>query len=183
MTDLEQYILDEWREDYREGRVARREFLRRIVVFSGGVGAGLAVLTSLGVPAGVEEIAAAASAPLPLRAQASAITVSPTDPAIDARMVSFPSGGTTLLAYLALPRNKPKAPGVSVVHENRGLLEHHKDVTRRLAKAGYAALAVDLISPAGGTDKFDDGAQVSSQLAHTPPDQLVGMLNAGVQYL
>ena len=133
MTDLEQYILDEWTEDYREGRVARREFLRRIVVFSGGAAAGLAVLKGLGVSAGMEEVAAAASAPPPLRAQATGITVSPTDPAIDARMVSFPSGGTTVLAYLALPRGKAKAAGVSVVHENRGLLEHHKDVTRRLA--------------------------------------------------
>ena len=183
MTDLEQYILDEWTEDYREGRVARREFLRRIVVFSGGAAAGLAVLKGLGVSAGMEEVAAAASAPPPLRAQATGITVSPTDPAIDARMVSFPSGGTTVLAYLALPRGKAKAAGVSVVHENRGLLEHHKDVTRRLAKAGYAALAADLASPAGGTDKVADGAEVASQLAHTPPEQLVGMLNAGVQYL
>ena len=183
MTDLEQYILDEWTEDYREGRLARREFLRRIVVFSGGAGACLAALSGLGVSAGMEEVAAAASAPPPLRAQAAGITVSPTDPAIDARMVSFSSGGTTVLAYLALPRSKPKAPGVSVVHENRGLLEHHKDVARRLAKAGYAALAVDLASPAGGTDKIADSAEVSSQLAHTPPEQLVAMLNAGVQYL
>ena len=59
MTDLEQYILDEWTEDYREGRVARREFLRRIVVFSGGAAAGLAVLKGLGVSAGMEEVAAA----------------------------------------------------------------------------------------------------------------------------
>jgi carboxymethylenebutenolidase len=183
MTDLERYILDEWADDYREGRMARREFLRRIVVLSGGVLAGLAVLSSLGVPAGVEEIAAAASAPPPLRAQATGVTVSPDDPAIEARGVSFSSGGATVLAYLAMPRNKPKAPGVSVVHENRGLLEHHKDVTRRLAKAGYAALAVDLASPGGGTDKFADSAEVTSLLVRTPPEQLVGMLNAGVQYL
>src|SRR5712691_9335505 len=168
MTDLERYILDEWTEDYRDGHLNRREFLRRIVVFSGGSGAGLSVLATLGIPASAEEVAAAAAAPAPVRAQAAAVTVPPDDPAIDARMVSFPLGGTAILAYLALPKNKPKAPGVSVVHENRGLLEHFKDVSRRLAKAGYAALAVDLLSPHGGTDKFTDSAQAATVLFQTP---------------
>jgi carboxymethylenebutenolidase len=183
MTDLERYILDEWTEDYHKGHIPRREFLRRIIVLSGGTAAGLSMLANLGVSASVGEIAEAASAPAPLRAQVPGVTVSPDDLVIDARMVTFPLGGTTIQAYLVLPRNKPKAPGVSVVHENRGLLEHHKDVTRRLAKAGYAALAVDLASPGGGTDKFTDSAQVTALLARTPPTQLVGMLNTGVRYL
>ena len=183
MTDLERYILDEWTDDYRSGRLARREFLRRIAVLSGGAAAGLAVLAGRGVRASVDEIAQAAGGPAPALAQASGTTVPPDDPAIEARAVSFPLGGTTILAYLALPRNKPNAPGVSVVHENRGLLEHHKDVTRRLAKAGYAALAVDLASPGGGTNVSEDSAQVTALLVRTPPDQLVGMLQAGVRYL
>lgn len=183
MTDLERYILDEWTEDYRVGRLVRREFLRRIAVFSGGAAAGLAVLAHRGVAASALEIAEAAAGPVPAAAQGAGVTVAPDDPAIETRSVSFPSGGTTTLAYLALPRNKPKAPGVSVVHENRGLLEHNKDVTRRLAKAGYAALAVDLASPGGGTDRFQDSAQVSGLIGRTPPDELVAMLNAGVGYL
>lgn len=183
MTDLERYILDEWTADYRAGRLARREFLRRIAVFSGGAATGLAVLASRGFAASAEEVAAAAGTPAPLRAQGTGVTVPPDDPAIEARMVSFPAAGMTVLAYLALPRNKPKAAGVTVTHENRGLLEHFKDVCRRLAKAGYAALAVDLVSPQGGTDKFTDSAQVSTYLARTPPAQHVELLNAGVQYL
>jgi carboxymethylenebutenolidase len=183
MTDFERYILDEWSEDYRGGRLSRRELLRRTVVLSGGVAGGIAALARLGVDASTEEVAAAASSPAPLRAQTAAVTVPADDPAIEAKPVSIPMGGSTLLAYLALPRNVPKAPGVSVVHENRGLLEHHKDVARRLAKAGYAALAVDLASAEGGTDKFADSAEVSALLAKTPPDQLVAMLNTGVRYL
>jgi carboxymethylenebutenolidase len=183
MTDLERYILDEWTDDYRSGRLARREFLRRIAVFSGGAAAGLAVLAGRGVAASPDEIAEAAAGSVPVVAQASGTTVPPDDPAIETRAVSFPLGGTTVLAYLALPRNTPRAPGVSVVHENRGLLEHHKDVTRRLAKAGYAALAVDLASPGGGTDVSSDSAQVTALLGRTPADQLVAMLNAGVRYL
>jgi len=183
MTDLERYILDEWTDDYRSGCLVRREFLRRIAVLSGSAAAGLAVLASRGVRASVDEIAQATGGPVAAVAQASGTTVAPNDPAIEARAVSFPLGGTTILAYLALPRNKPNAPGVSVVHENRGLLEHHKDVTRRLAKAGYAALAVDLVSPGGGTNVTDDSAQVTALLVRTPPDDLVGMLQAGVRYL
>lgn len=183
MTDLERYILDEWTDDYRAGRLVRREFLRRIAVFSGGAAAGLVVLASRGFPASAEEVAAAAASPAPLRAQAVGVTVPPTDPAIDARMVSFPLGGTTVLAYLALPKAQPKAPGVLVIHENRGLLEHFKDVSRRLAKAGYAALAVDLVSPRGGTEKIADSAEVTTYLSRTPPAQHVEILNAGVRYL
>lgn len=183
MTDLERYILDEWTDDYRAGRLPRREFLRRIAVFSGGAAAGLAVLAGRGFATSAEEVADAATSPAPLRAQAVGVTVPADDPAIDARMVSFPAGGTTILAYLAAPKNKPKAPGVIVNHENRGLLEHFKDVCRRLAKAGYVALAVDLVSPQGGTDKFADSAQVSTYLSRTPPAQHVELLNAGVRYL
>ena len=183
MTDLERYILDEWTDDCRSGRLPRREFLRRVAVFSGGAAAGLVLLTSRGFPASAGEIAQAAAAPAPLRAQGSGVTVPPNDPAFEANMVSFPGGGTTVQAYLAVPRNKPKGPGVIVIHENRGLLEHFKDVCRRLAKAGYAALAVDLVSPQGGTEKFTDSAQVSTYLARTPPGQHVELLNAGVRYL
>lgn len=183
MTDLERYILDEWTEDYRDGHLPRREFLRRIAVFAGGTAAGLAVLAGRGFATSAEEIAEAASMPAPLRAQASAVTVPLDDPAIEARMVSFPHGGMAVQAYLALPRNKPKAPGVIVIHENRGLTDHFKDVSRRLAKAGYAGLAVDLVSPQGGTDKVADSAQVSTYLFRAPAAQHVELLNAGARYL
>lgn len=183
MTDLERYILDEWTEDYREGHLARREFLRRIVIFSGGAAAGVSTLASLGIPASAEEMAAAARAPVPLRAQTAAVTVPADDPAIEARAVSFPLGETAVQAYLALPKQKPKASGLIIVHENRGLVEHFKDVARRLAKAGYAALSPDLLSPQGGTDKFTDSAQAATVLFQTPPAQHVAVLNAGVRYL
>ncbi len=183
MTDLARYVLEEWAEEYQQGRVNRREFLRRIAVFSGGAAAGLAVLQTLGVTASAEEIAAAAAAGAPLRAQVPGVTVRPDDPDIVVQTVSFPLDTLLVLGYLARPTNKTEAPGVLVVHENRGLLEHHKDVTRRLAKAGYVALAVDLASPGGGTDKFADPAAVTALLAQTPTDRLLGMLDAGVGHL
>ena len=60
------------------------------------------------------------------------------------------------------PRRPPAAsicPLVVVVHENRGLNEHIRDVARRLAVAGFAALAPDFLSPAGGTPDDEDRAR------------------------
>jgi carboxymethylenebutenolidase len=73
----------------------------------------------------------------------SGITIPPTDPAIDAGAVQFPGqGGVTLLGYLSSPKGAAKAPGILVIHENRGLTEHIKDVTRRYAKSGFVVRSV-----------------------------------------
>ncbi len=183
MGDLERYIVEEWAEDYRDGRLPRREFLRRIALMAGGAAVALPVLRELGVAASVEEVAAAAGAPPAPGAQAPGVTVPPDDPALTAGMVTFPSDSLTVHGYLARPRSGDPVPGIIVIHENRGLLEHFKDVCRRFAKLGYVALAVDLASPAGGTARFSDPAEVTALLGRTPPDQLVAMLNAGVAYL
>ncbi|MDR7521765.1 MAG: dienelactone hydrolase family protein [Armatimonadota bacterium] len=178
MTDLQRYIVEEWAEEYREGRLPRRELLRRIALMAGGAALALPVLQSLGVTATAGEIAAAAAGP-PLTAAAQpGVTVPPDDPAIQVEMITYPRsrGPEPNLGYLARPRGGGPYPGVVVIHENRGLLEHFKDVARRLAKQGYIALAVDLAAPAGGTARFADLAQVTAQLGQTPPDQLVGML-------
>jgi len=72
---------------------------------------------------------------------------------------------------------------VVVIHENRGLLEHFKDVARRLAKIGYVAIAPDLASHQGGTARYSDPAQVTAILGQTSTEQMVEMLNSGVLYL
>ncbi len=183
MSDLEQYIVEEWAEDYRQGHVNRREFLRRTVLMAGGTALVLPVLRHSGVTASVEEIAEAASASPPMVAQATGVTVPSTDPAIDAQMVTFALGTGTVMGYRVKPKGASPTPGVVVIHENRGLVEHIKDVARRFAKVGYVSLAVDLASPAGGTTKFSDSAEVTALLGKTSPEQLVAMLNAGVGYL
>jgi carboxymethylenebutenolidase len=179
MTDLQQYIVEEWAEEYQAGRLGRREFLRRIALMAGGVALARPMLASLGITAAQTEIAEAAAGAPVLTAQQSGVTVPPNDPSIEVSMITYPrSGGPEPnIGYLARPRGTGPYPGVVVMHENRGLLEHFKDVARRFAKEGYIALAVDLAAPAGGTEKFTDLAQVSSLLGGTPPDQLVSMLN------
>jgi carboxymethylenebutenolidase len=69
-----------------------------------------------------------------------------------------------------------------VCHENRGLTEHIKDVTRRLAKAGYVALAVDLLSRNGGTAALSSD-EVPTILGNTPSDQFVQDFLNGWRYL
>jgi carboxymethylenebutenolidase len=111
------------------------------------------------------------------------VRVSADDPAIEAAMTQFPGQGATLIGYQARPKGEGPFPLVLVCHENRGLVEHIKDVTRRVAKAGYAALAVDLLSRQGGTDKVRDPAQVPGLLANAPMEQLVQDFQSGLVYM
>ena len=85
MSDLQRYIIEEWAEDYRLGRLNRREFLRRTVLMAGGAALAVPMLDSLGVAASADEVSAAASAGPVNVAQATGVTVPETDPAIEAR--------------------------------------------------------------------------------------------------
>jgi carboxymethylenebutenolidase len=67
--------------------------------------------------------------------------------------------------YLVRPKGRKKRGAVVVIHENRGLTPHIKDVTRRVAQAGYLALGVDALSPFGGTPTDEDkGRELIGQL-------------------
>jgi carboxymethylenebutenolidase len=62
--------------------------------------------------------------------------------------------------YLVVPKDAAgKLPGVIVIHENRGLNPHIRDVTRRMALEGFVALAPDFLSPQGGTPENEDKAR------------------------
>ncbi|MFN3727804.1 MAG: dienelactone hydrolase family protein [Allosphingosinicella sp.] len=68
--------------------------------------------------------------------------------------------GRQLSLYSAMPeRGGGDRPAVVVVHENRGLNDHIRDVARRVALAGYAAYAPDFLTPAGGTPADEDRAR------------------------
>ena len=103
------------------------------------------------------------------------------DPSITAADVSFPGEGATILGYLAQPKAGGPVPAVLVCHEIFGLTEHIRDVTRRLARAGYVGLAVDLLSRDGGTAKVDS-SQTGARLT-ADPGQKVADFQAGLRYL
>lgn len=90
---------------------------------------------------------------------ASAALVPADHPRITTREMRFeePSGYSAYVAEPAAVRELP--PTIMVVHENRGLNEHIRDVARRLALAGYRAVAPDFLSPAGGTPQDEDRAR------------------------
>ncbi len=94
--------------------------------------------------------------------------------------IEIPADGAQLRAYLSRPSGGGSAPGVIVIHENRGLVPYTRDVADGLASSGYIALAVDLLSREGGTDNVPD---VSSVLPEIPRERHVQDLQAAIRYL
>ena len=194
MNLFQHYLAEEFAEDYEEGRLSRRDALKLIASVTGSLIEANSILAACAPPA--EETIAAptdgpaisstiqpaatsdSSSPVPAYG-----TVMPDDPAIIASEIQFPAvDGTSLMGYLAQPSSGELAPVILVCHENRGLTPHIQDVTRRLAKAGYVGLAVDLLSRQGGSAAVGEG-NVPGALGNIPPDQFVEDFKSGWQYL
>ncbi len=92
---------------------------------------------------------------------AAAAQIAPEDKRVHAQWLTLPGAeNDRLKAYLVEPAGPPvRRPAILVVHENRGLNAYIEDVARRLAIAGFAALAVDFLSPGGGTPADEDKAR------------------------
>jgi carboxymethylenebutenolidase len=137
-------------DEYCHGRIDRREFLQRAGAIAVVGGSGLAMAQAL----------------FPRYAQAR--TISSTDERIKARYVEYPSPGGnsgTMRGYLVQPAGSGPFPAVLVIHENRGLNPYIEDVARRLAVAGYLALAPDGLAPVGGyPGNDDDGRALQAKL-------------------
>lgn len=87
---------------------------------------------------------------------AAAAIVPENDPHLTTRVQSLTGG---YKAYVAEPRTRSLKPTVIVIHENRGLNDHIRDVARRVALAGYRAVAPDMLSLVGGTPPNEDAAR------------------------
>jgi carboxymethylenebutenolidase len=104
-------------------------------------------------------VAAAAAMFSALRSNyARAEQVKADDPRLKTERVTYPGASGPVKAYLARPAGDAKLPGIVVIHQNRGLNAHIEDVARRVALAGYVALAPDFMSQIGGTPPNDDDA-------------------------
>jgi len=184
-VELKEYLISEFVEEYVERHMTRREALRRIAGLVGNMALATGILAACGPQKSPEPSpqATATSTPVPPTATPASPRVAADDPAVEAQAVQFAGTGATILGYLAKPKGNGPYHGVLVCHENRGLLEHIKDVTRRVAKAGYVGLAVDLLSRQGGTDKITDAAQVPGILGNASEDQMVGDFRSGWSYL
>lgn len=89
---------------------------------------------------------------------ARAAIVGADDPRLAIEHLAYAGASGPVKAYLARPKGTEKLPGVIVIHQNRGLNPHIEDVARRLALAGYVALAPDFMSQLGGTPADEDKA-------------------------
>jgi carboxymethylenebutenolidase len=126
---------------------------------------------------------AAPTAPAAAPAGSSADSVPADDPTVIAEMVQFPGGDGQLMGYQARPVAGAAAPIILVCHENRGLTPHIQDVARRVAKAGYVGLAVDLLSRQGGTAGIADQDSIPGLLSGAPPARHVQDFQSGLDYL
>jgi carboxymethylenebutenolidase len=122
-------------DDFTHKTFDRRAFMERLTALTGSVAAAAAIVPLLAAnPAKADIIAA-------------------DDARISGSDVTFGA----MKGYLAIPKAaKGKLPGVIVIHENRGLNAHTKDVARRLALEGFVVLAPDFLSPLGGTPANED---------------------------
>jgi carboxymethylenebutenolidase len=186
MNDFERYVVEEHVEDFNDGLISRRELLRRVTLITGSATATVALLTAMGCSA-EEPTAPATPTPTsretstprdfatpPAQPVANGITV----PENDSRITVAPlevkgPDAATLISYHARPASGTPAAGIVVIHENRGLTPHIRDVVRRVATAGFGALAVDLLSRDGGADKLTDSAAYSAALSKRPVPDLV----------
>jgi carboxymethylenebutenolidase len=136
---MDQKIIDLY-DRYIHGLRDRREFLKKLSILAGGT--------------------AAASALLPFLEHnyAKAEIVPKNDPRLNTDEIKYHGATGGVRAYLARPKGDEKLPGVIVIHENRGLVPHIEDVTRRVALEGFLAMAPDALSPLGGTPEDPDKA-------------------------
>jgi carboxymethylenebutenolidase len=108
--------------------------------------------------------AAAAIEPMLTSNYAKAQMVAPDDPRLKIEDIAYPGPAGDIKGYLAMPAEaQGPLPAVVVIHENRGLNPHIKDVTRRMALEGFVALGVDLLSRQGGTPATDEEAAAMFQ--------------------
>ncbi len=97
--------------------------------------------------------------------------------------VNFAGQGGTLGGYLSKPAGKGPYPGVLVIHENRGVTDYLKDVTKNLAKEGYVSLCVNLVSRSLGADYPGGSDEAMDALGKLADADALADLDAGVEYL
>ncbi len=142
-TDFDQGLLDLF-DGYVHGLIERREFLEKAGKYAVG-GMTAAMLLDALAPN-----------------YALANQIEEDDDRIKGEMIEYPSpnGHGTVKGYLVRPVGGGKRGGVVVVHENRGLNPYIADVARRVAIAGFTALAPDGLTPLGGYPGNDEDGKV-----------------------
>ncbi|MGH0346696.1 dienelactone hydrolase family protein [Sinorhizobium meliloti] len=138
---ITQAMIDAY-DEYTHLTLDRRRFMERLTALAGTAAA------------------AAAIAPMLAANSAKAEMIAETDERIKGEDITYPGADGEMKGYLVRPADASgKLPVVIVIHENRGLNPHIRDVARRMALEGFVALAPDFLSPDGGTPDDEDKAR------------------------
>lgn len=152
--------------EYHEGRISRRDFIQKAALLTGSLAVANSLLEPLIGPA------------------AYAAQVDPSDPGLASSDIEYAGKAGGLFGYLSRPKAPGKYPAVIVIHENRGINDHTRDVARRLAKEGYVALAPDYLSRLGGTKKANPKGEGLGKMREMAPAQAISEdTDATVAYL
>lgn len=150
-------------DEYTHKPLKREVFISRLTQLTGSLAAAMTILPMLEASAAyVGQIAA-------------------DDADLITENITYPVAQGSMKGYLAKPKTGTTFGAVIVVHENRGLNEHIKDVARRVAKAGFIALAPDALSPLGGTTANDDENRAGFGKLNMP--ETIANFVAGADYL
>ena len=163
--DFDQELLDLY-DGYAHGKISKRDFLDRAGKWAVGGLTAAAILSQMSPN------------------YALAQQVAEDDPDIAGEDIAYdsPNGHGSVNAYLVRPAQTEALPAsVLVVHENRGLNPYIRDVTRRMAKAGFVAMAPDGLTSLGGYPGTDDeGREMQSKV---DGEKLMNDFFAGFEHL
>jgi carboxymethylenebutenolidase len=150
-------------DQFTHGTMSRRVFMDRLAKLAGGAAA------------------AAALVPILQNNYAEAGIVPEDDDRLVTEIATYDVDGTEMSGYLARLKGGGKRPAVIVVHENRGLNPHIKDVARRMALEGFLAFAPDALSSVGGTPADEDRAR--EMIYELDRDATVARMVAAVPFI
>ncbi|MDR7028713.1 dienelactone hydrolase family protein [Rhizobium rosettiformans] len=143
--EITQAMIDAY-DEYTHLTLDRRGFMQKLTTLAGSGAAAAAIMPMLAAN------------------QANAAMVEEDDARLDVADITYPGASGEMKGYLAIPKDAAeKLPAVIVIHENRGLNPHIRDVARRMALEGFVALAPDFLSPNGGTPANEDEARAMFQ--------------------
>lgn len=193
---FEKYLVEEFYDDYRDGSISRRTFIRRVAFITGSMAAASTAMLAVGcqpieLPATTEPMPEPETPTAQPLAEAedgsvpgaqSPLSVPEGDPDLETGDVTITSVDVEITGYQARPIAEGVYPAVLICHENRGLTPHIRDVARRFAKEGYVALALDLLSREGGTATLDRDA-VPGLLTDAGAERHVADFTAAFEYL
>jgi carboxymethylenebutenolidase len=153
-------------DQYRVGKLDRRAFMARLIAATGSMAAAHLLLETTGLASTlISEIESRESK-------------------VSSETVKYSSvNNVSLSGYLSTPQSGGKFPAILVIHENRGLNDHTREVARRFAAEGFVALASDILSRKGGTGAMESPDKAREAISTIKPEEATADLKAGLEYL